>query len=117
MTPRTATRSLSMPMIPLIALAGTLAGAVTWSSAVLAQEREVPQGIPVDGFTQLLPRGVIAAVVDPVFVKAQDAEMPDEAWVLGYAAGGEAYAYDLNLLNSHEIVNHKAAGAPIAAVW
>lgn len=101
-------------ILPLAAWVGSAA----WLAPVAgAQDGEVPPGIPVEGFTQLLPRGAIAAVVDPTFVGANEAEMPDEAWILGYAAGDEAYAYDLNLLNAHEIVNHEAAGAPIAAVW
>jgi hypothetical protein len=30
---------------------------------------------------------------------------------------GLAYAYDLNLLNAHEIVNLTVGDQPIAAVW
>ncbi|RMH16497.1 MAG: DUF3179 domain-containing protein [Acidobacteria bacterium] len=73
--------------------------------------------IGVKGFQQILPRGTIASIDDPEFVPAEEANLPDDAWVLGFAYGGEAYAYDLNLLNSHEIVNHKAGDRPIAAVW
>lgn len=86
----------------------------------LAQEKprpKLPDPIPVEGFKQLLPRGGIPAVVDPTFVEAPKAEIPDEAWILGIASGEEAYAYDLNLLNHHEIVNHDLGGAAIAAVW
>lgn len=71
----------------------------------------------VDGFQQLLPRGAIAALVDPSFVAATAASVPDDAWVLGFARDGEAFAYDLNLLNSHEVVNHTLGTLPIAAVW
>lgn len=78
---------------------------------------KLPDPIPVDGFQQLLPVGAIAALVDPAFVPATEAEIPDSAWVLGFAHGGEAYAYDLNLLNSHEVVNHQVAGSLFAAVW
>lgn len=74
-------------------------------------------GIPVEGFQQLLPRGAIAALVDPEFVAAAEAEIPDDAWILGFARGGEAYAYDLNILNAHEVVNHEVAGRGFAAVW
>ncbi len=80
-------------------------------------ETPAATAIDVPGFEQLLPRGTIAAIVDPTFVSAADAEMPDDAWVLGFAAQGEAFAYDLNLLNSHEVVNHRIGGAAIAAVW
>ena len=56
-------------------------------------------------------------IVFDEFVPAAEAEIPDGAWVLGFAHGGEAYAYDLNILNSHEVVNHTAAGGAFAAVW
>lgn len=72
---------------------------------------------PIDGFEQIIPRGRISAIVDPPFVRAEQAKMPDKAWILGFQIDGQAYAYDLNLLNSHEIVNHKVDDKPIAAVW
>lgn len=97
----------------LILAAGTLAPA-----CAQAPPREVPEGPPIEGFQQLLPRGGIPALVDPEFVPAAEAELPDDAWVLGFvAADGRSYAYDLNLLNRHEVVNHRAGDQPIAAVW
>ena len=85
------------------------------------ERRERPKverepGTP-DGVTQLLPRGRIAAVVDPVFVSAEEAGLPDDQWVLGVALDGDARAYDLNLLNSHEVVNDEIGERPLAAVW
>lgn len=68
-------------------------------------------------FRQLLPRGAIAAVDDPQFVPAEEAEIPGDAWVLGVVDGGRAKAYSLNLLNHHEVVNDEIGGRPIAAVW
>jgi hypothetical protein len=87
------------------------------TSATFAQPNQALDPIPVEGFQQLMPRGAIGALVDPDFVPAASAKIPDDAWVLGFAHGGKAYAYDLNLLNSHEVVNHEAGGALIAAVW
>ncbi len=71
----------------------------------------------VDGFQQILPRGRISALVDPTFVSAAEADLPESAWILGFERDGHAYAYDLNLLNSHEVVNHRIGDLPIAAVW
>jgi hypothetical protein len=71
----------------------------------------------VEGFQRILPRGQISALVDPVFVSAASADLPDTAWILGFEHEGYAYAYDLNLLNSHEVVNHLAGDLPVAAVW
>lgn len=72
---------------------------------------------PPPGVEQILPRGRIAAVSDPVFVGAEKAELPDDAWVLGVAIEEEARAFSLNLLNRHEVVNDTLGGTPYAAVW
>jgi len=87
--------------------------------AALAQDDGAPseEGPPVDGYQQLMERGAIPALVDPEFVSAEEAEIPDDAWVLGFVFGGEAYAYDLNILNHHEVVNHRIGDTPVAAVW
>ena len=47
---------------------------------------------PPEGVEQLLPRGQIAAVFEPEFVAAGDAEIPPGAWVLGVELEGEAKA-------------------------
>ncbi len=72
---------------------------------------------PPEGVEQILPRGGIPAVFDPVFVRAAKASIPDDAWVLGVVVEGEAKAYSLNLLNHHEIVNDRSGSTAFAAVW
>ena len=72
---------------------------------------------PPPGVEQLLPRGGIPAIFDPQFVAAGEAEIPDDAWVLGVFVNGEAKAYDLNVLNHHEIVNDVIGGMPLAPTW
>ena len=69
------------------------------------------------GYEQILPRGRIAAVDDPVYVSAREAQIPADAWVLGFEIDGRAFAYSLNLLNAHEVVNDAVAGHSFAAVW
>ena len=64
-----------------------------------------------------MPRGGIPAIFDPVFVTAEESRLPDDAWILGVAVGGEAHAYSLNLLNQHEVVNDRVGGVDLAAVW
>lgn len=71
-----------------------------------------PEGVDI-----LLPRGGIPAIFDPTFVSADEAEIPDDAWILGVAIGDEARAYSLNILNGHEVVNDMVGETPIAAVW
>ena len=92
-------------------LATALAGA--------EERRELPTPHPdlPDDFEQLLPRGRIASIDDPQFVSAAEAEISDDAWVLGVVIEDQARAYSLNLLNRHEVVNDTIAGRPIAAVW
>ena len=48
---------------------------------------------------------------------AAEAELPDDAWVLGVVVGDVAKAYSLNLLNSHEVVNDRSGETAYAAVW
>jgi len=87
-------------------------GALLLLPTVAATAEELPAGVE-----QIIPRGTIAAVFEPEFVSAGEAEISDDAWVLGIAIDGEAKAYSLNLLNRHEIVNDQIAGRPVAAVW
>ena len=82
-----------------------------------AQDASGPDaGLP-DDFERLIPRGYIPSIDDPRFVTADEAEITDDAWVLGVAIGDQAKAYSLNLLNRHEVVNDRVGDRPIAAVW
>jgi len=95
--------------------AGALMASVILLAPILAADgtdAELP-----DDFRQLLPRGRIASVDNPTFVSASEAEISDDAWVLGVEIGGEAKAYSLNLLNHHEIINDRFGETPVAAVW
>ena len=94
-----------------LATAGSL-----FATALFAQPTQPTEELP-EGVVQLLPRGRIAAVTEPTFVSADDAEIPDDAWVLGVEVDGEARAYSLNLLNRHEVVNDQVGEKNFAAVW
>lgn len=96
--------------ILLLSLAGLAAAGAAAELPAAAEE-------PPPGVEQLLPRGRIAAIVDPQFVHAAEAGLPDDAWILGVAIAGEAKAYSLNLLNSHEVVNDRTGETAYAAVW
>lgn len=74
------------------------------------------KNIPAD-VAVLLERDAIPAIWDPVFVSAAEANMPDDAEVIGFAHNGEAHAYSINLLDGHEIVNDVVGGERIAATW
>lgn len=87
--------------------------AALFLSPLYAQsEDQLPPGVE-----QILPRGRIPAVSDPQFVSAEEAEIPDDAWVLGVVVGGVAKAYSLNLLNQHEVINDRSGDTAYAAVW
>jgi hypothetical protein len=68
-------------------------------------------------YEQILPRGAIAAITEPEYVNAAEAEIDDDSYVLGVVISGQARAYSLNLLNHHEIVNDKIGDLAYAAVW
>lgn len=93
-----------------VAVAVLGAGLVPCAGA--ADKDELPPA-----FQQILPRGQIASVDSPIFVSAEKAKLPPEAWVLGVFIEGEARAYSLNLLNHHEIVNDRIGDKTFAAVW
>ena len=82
---------------------------------VLAQGQP-PESLP-EGVEQILPRGRIAAVFEPQFVRASQAEISEDAWVLGVVVEGQPKAYSLNLLNRHEVVNDRSGDIRFAAVW
>jgi len=96
-------------------LAAVIAGVFTGTggaSGTAANAETVPEGVQM-----LMKRGGIPAIFEPKFVPAEEAGLPDSAWVLGVWVDGEAHAYSLNLLNGHEVVNDVVGGRPIAAVW
>ena len=67
----------------------------------------------------LLPRDGIPAIDQPVFQTAEEAEAeydPDDL-VIGVSYNGDARAYSVGLLSSHEIVNDTVGGRKIAVTW
>ena len=93
-----------------ILLLGAIAGAAALPAVATEQERP-------EGYKQLLGRGQIASGEQPEYVSAAEAEVPGDAWVLGAVIEGQAIAYSVNLLNSHEVVNDKIGDTAFAAVW
>jgi hypothetical protein len=82
------------------------------SDLVVAQEKEL-----FDDFQKILPRGGIPAIINPIYVTAQEASINDDTWVMGVLIDDQARAYSLNLLNHHEIVNDVIDTTVFAAVW
>jgi hypothetical protein len=67
----------------------------------------------------LLPKDAIPYIDRPRFysVSEADAEYEPDEIVIGVEFDGEARAYSVGLLSSHEIVNDTVAGRPIAVTW
>jgi hypothetical protein len=67
----------------------------------------------------LLPKDAIPAIDNPVFISADEADLqyePDEL-VIGVEYDGDARAYSIPMLSSHEIVNDTVGGRKIAVTW
>ena len=66
------------------------------------------RGAPRDGFVVL---------DNPKMTKAADAKLGGDQPVIGIEIGGEAQAYPVRVMGSHEIVNTTCGGKPIAVTW
>ena len=59
-------------------------------------------------------RDAIKPIYEPVYEPREGGEwLSDGDFVIGYAAGDEAYAYPLKILNYHEIVHDLVDGVPV----
>ncbi len=67
----------------------------------------------------LLPRDAIQAIDDPKFLSRDEADESYESqeMILGVEIDGDARAYSVPFLSSHEIVNDFVGGVPIAVTW
>ena len=67
----------------------------------------------------LLPKDAIPSIDRPRFygVHEADAEYEPNEVVIGVEFDGDARAYPVGLLSSHEIVNDIVGGRPIAVTW
>lgn len=67
----------------------------------------------------LLPRDAIPAINDPRFnsVEVANGEYADTDLIIGVEIDGDARAYSIPHLSSHEIVNDTVGGRPIAVTW
>jgi len=67
----------------------------------------------------LLPRDAIAAIDNPRFISAAEANesYSDDELVLGVEFNGDARAYSIPMLSSHEIVNDTVGGVKISVTY
>ena len=67
----------------------------------------------------VLPRDAIPAIDDPKFISVAEANesYDEDELILGVEFNGDARAYSVPLLSSHEIVNDTVGGVKIAVTW
>jgi hypothetical protein len=67
----------------------------------------------------LLPQDAIPAIDNPKFISATDAagSYAADELIIGVEFNGDARAYSVPLLSSHEIVNDTVGGVKIAVTW
>src|SRR5262249_56295813 len=70
-----------------------------------------------DQIVSVLPRDAIAAIDHPRFVAADHAGLAGHDRVIGVEIDGDARAYPVATLSSHEIVNDRIRGRPLAVTW
>jgi hypothetical protein len=85
------------------------------SSAQLAVLLVVVALTPLSGFTHA--SRILVSLDSPSYRPASQAQLSDAAQVLGYAQDEGAYAWPLELLIPHHIVNDQIAGQPVMAAW
>lgn len=75
--------------------------------------------IPLSEIERSVPKDAIPALVHPRFLTAQEVgkRLKDSDQVLGVFLNGEARAYPVPILNSHELVNDEVGGQPILVTW
>jgi len=59
----------------------------------------------------------IPSIDNPTFSPVQDVTLADTIPVIGFTLNGEAKAYPLGILMSHEIVNDEVGGVPVAVTY
>lgn len=86
--------------------------AATFSRPEGSKERELE-------IIDILPKDGIPSVDNPAFLSANDAasQIGQQELVIGVSLNGEHKAYPTAFLSSHEIVNDKVGGVPVAITW
>ena len=78
-----------------------------------------PPVVDPETISNLLPRDSIPAIDDPQYAPAAEADdfMDADEMVIGVVINGDARAYPIPILSSHEIVNDVIGGWPVAVTW
>ena len=116
---------LTLLSISLGALAFILAGCGLQGGSVVGVPESSTSGDPsAPGerdlrMVTLLPRDGIPAIDNPRFLTVEEANQvyTDDELVIGVDFDGDARAYSIPLLSSHEIVNDTVGDVKLAVTW
>lgn len=86
-------------------------GVVAMSAYAQAEPSEAPK------IHHILPKDAIRAVLQPEFVPVAEAQVADDAAMIGVVLNDEAHVYSAMLLNAHEVVNDTVGGVHVATTW
>ena len=77
----------------------------------------VTGGEPFHGLLPYRAKDAKLALVRPVFLDAEEAQLADGVSVVGVSVDGADRAYPLYVLKNHQVVNDRLGDLPIAASW
>ena len=117
-----ATGSLTPPAVPLgVPMVDKTNHSVPLEDVVFDTFGGSPRFLPLDrisdeGILQL--RDAIVPIAEPAYGSPGDLPwLEDEDLVMGYQSGSGAFAYPVNILDFHEIVNDVIDGAPVLVTY
>ena len=84
---------------------------------VIGADGTAAAGFADADYVQLRRRDDIPPIYAPQFVAAADADLADDALIIGLAVNGAARAYPLGILYRRELVNDVVGGVPVLVSW
>lgn len=84
---------------------------------LLRQETQGRDDSVISNFVQLLPRDAIRPIYEPGFIPPDEADLREEALVIGVSINGDSRAYPISILRRREMVNDTVGGRPILVTW
>ena len=88
------------------------------TGAVLQRGGPAFDPIRSDEIQSILPQDAIPALIKPNYLSAaQASDINDQEEVIGVVINGDARAYPLSTMSSHEIVDDDIGGQPTAVTW
>jgi hypothetical protein len=83
--------------------------------------RSLARFVPLDRATEefiLELRDAIVPIYQPAYGVGEDLPwLSDDDLVIGYVSGDEAYAYPINILDFHELINDEIGGIPVLITY